>query len=199
MATFVAVLGLGVAGSTSARAEFIVDTSPGGDAISLANGVGTSDIATVDGEVINITTGTQQATFASGNATIKPVTDRALTSIMFTPEDPNAFDAFSFRGQLTVAGQVVVTLVDNGGQTFTFDISNANQDFDRIGIIAVPGTDETIKSVTITGNFKEQKQTDFSKASAPVVPEPTTMIAGALLLLPFGVSTLRILRKKSAA
>ena len=30
----------------------------------------------------------------------------------------------------------------------------------------------------------------------PVVPEPTTMIAGALLLLPFGVSTLRILRKK---
>ena len=31
------------------------------------------------------------------------------------------------------------------------------------------------------------------------VPEPTTMIAGALLLLPFGVSTLRILRKKRAA
>jgi len=33
----------------------------------------------------------------------------------------------------------------------------------------------------------------------PPVPEPTTMIAGALLLLPFGVSTLRILRKKRAA
>jgi hypothetical protein len=32
-----------------------------------------------------------------------------------------------------------------------------------------------------------------------VVPEPTTMIAGALLLLPFGVSTLRILRKKYTA
>lgn len=31
------------------------------------------------------------------------------------------------------------------------------------------------------------------------VPEPTTMIAGALLLLPFGVSTLRILRKNRAA
>ena len=28
------------------------------------------------------------------------------------------------------------------------------------------------------------------------VPEPTTMIAGALLLLPFGASVLRILRKK---
>jgi hypothetical protein len=32
-----------------------------------------------------------------------------------------------------------------------------------------------------------------------VVPEPTTMIAGALLLLPFGASTLRILRKQNRA
>jgi choice-of-anchor A domain-containing protein len=35
---------------------------------------------------------------------------------------------------------------------------------------------------------------------APVpVPEPTTFIAGALLLLPFGASTLRILRRKATA
>jgi hypothetical protein len=31
------------------------------------------------------------------------------------------------------------------------------------------------------------------------VPEPTTMVAGALLLLPFGASTLRILRKNRTA
>jgi hypothetical protein len=31
------------------------------------------------------------------------------------------------------------------------------------------------------------------------VPEPTTMIAGALLLLPFGASTLRVLRKHRTA
>jgi hypothetical protein len=31
------------------------------------------------------------------------------------------------------------------------------------------------------------------------VPEPTTMIAGALLLLPFGASTLRFMRKNRAA
>jgi hypothetical protein len=31
------------------------------------------------------------------------------------------------------------------------------------------------------------------------VPEPTTMIAGALLLLPFGASTLRMLRKNRTA
>jgi hypothetical protein len=33
---------------------------------------------------------------------------------------------------------------------------------------------------------------------ATVVPEPTTMIAGALLLLPFGASTLRVLRNRKA-
>jgi hypothetical protein len=31
------------------------------------------------------------------------------------------------------------------------------------------------------------------------VPEPTTMVAGAMLLLPFGMSTLRILRRKQTA
>jgi hypothetical protein len=33
----------------------------------------------------------------------------------------------------------------------------------------------------------------------PAFPEPTTLIAGAMLLLPFGVSTLRTLRRKIAA
>jgi hypothetical protein len=36
-------------------------------------------------------------------------------------------------------------------------------------------------------------------SSLAAVPEPTTMIAGALLLLPFGVSTLRMLRKSRRA
>jgi hypothetical protein len=31
---------------------------------------------------------------------------------------------------------------------------------------------------------------------SPTVPEPTTILAGALLLLPFGASTIRILRRK---
>jgi hypothetical protein len=37
-----------------------------------------------------------------------------------------------------------------------------------------------------------------SEISITPVPEPTTMIAGALLLLPFGASTLRILRRRTA-
>ena len=41
-------------------------------------------------------------------------------------------------------------------------------------------------------------QTAFDALSLTAVPEPTTMVAGALLLLPFGASTLRILRRRTA-
>jgi hypothetical protein len=40
---------------------------------------------------------------------------------------------------------------------------------------------------------------NVSEIELQVVPEPTTMIAGALLLLPFGASTLRLLRKNRKA
>ena len=42
-------------------------------------------------------------------------------------------------------------------------------------------------------NFKFGDNNDLA-----AVPEPTTMIAGALLLLPFGMSTLRALRRRTA-
>ena len=47
------------------------------------------------------------------------------------------------------------------------------------------------EAIAYAGNV----QTD---ALITAVPEPTTMIAGALLLLPFGASTLRVLRRHTA-
>jgi hypothetical protein len=40
------------------------------------------------------------------------------------------------------------------------------------------------------GTFEE-----WAAVTSAVVPEPTTIIAGALLLVPFGVSTLRQVRR----
>jgi hypothetical protein len=40
--------------------------------------------------------------------------------------------------------------------------------------------------------------TSYTLLNPTAVPEPSTMIAGALLLLPFGVSTLRVLRRNRA-
>ena len=39
---------------------------------------------------------------------------------------------------------------------------------------------------------------EFNTEFTPV-PEPTTIVAGAMLLLPFGMSTLRMLRKSRTA
>jgi hypothetical protein len=61
-----------------------------------------------------------------------------------------------------------------------------------------------------TGNVLESTIADFPNSPnsggsqeflllGTPIPEPTTMIAGALLLLPFGASTLRILRRGRAA
>jgi hypothetical protein len=51
--------------------------------------------------------------------------------------------------------------------------------------------------VPVTGSPAGQEFIFLSPNSA--VPEPTTLISGALLLLPFGASTLRILRRNRAA
>ncbi|MBE0542201.1 MAG: hypothetical protein IH623_12510 [Verrucomicrobia bacterium] len=51
--------------------------------------------------------------------------------------------------------------------------------------------------LTITGQYWIQGIEGID--SVTVVPEPTTVIAGALLLLPFGMSTLRMLRKNRQA
>ena len=40
---------------------------------------------------------------------------------------------------------------------------------------------------------------DINSITVSTVPEPTTMLAGALLLLPFGASAVRILRRRQAA
>jgi hypothetical protein len=50
----------------------------------------------------------------------------------------------------------------------------------------------------ITGGANSGQSQEFFMLGTPV-PEPTTMVAGALLLLPFGASTLRFLRKNRAA
>ena len=63
--------------------------------------------------------------------------------------------------------------------------------------------EETVGPYTIYNAFNDDSGASITYQITPqihnVVPEPTTMIVGVLLLLPFGVSTLRILRKSHAA
>jgi hypothetical protein len=56
-----------------------------------------------------------------------------------------------------------------------------------------------VRALNMWSSATTHNQSTAIQDQLVVVPEPTTIIAGALLLLPFGVSTLRILRKKRAA
>jgi hypothetical protein len=186
---FLSVAALTGALTLSASATFIVDTDPGGEKLFID--VANKDVSDFQGFVgannssaphVGIHT-TGNVNTGSGFANIKPIKNGSLTELIFTPEDPNLFADFSFRGQLNRAaeGTVTVTVQDNQGnaaQTFTFTGLGANSDFARQGIISLDG--ETIQSVTLSSDFKEVKQIEFSFAGNHVVPDsgPTAMLLG---------------------
>jgi hypothetical protein len=177
-----------VLGAMPASATFVLETSFKGEQKLFIDGEN-KNVDLFSGEV-----GAQKSGFfvvvntigkvdtGNGFSNIVPVKDGSLTSATFTPADPEHFGDFSLRGQLVKAGTFVFTVQDDQGnlpQTFTFD-SGKDDDFSRIGVVSFDG--ESIKSVNVTGDFKELKQIEFS-GIAGAVPEPATW---ALMLLGFG-------------
>ena len=174
----------------SASATFIIDPDPGGEKLFID--VANKNVSDFEGFVgannssaphVGIHT-TGNVNTGSGFATIKPSKGGSLTELVFTPENSNLFADFSFRGQLNEGanGTVTVTVQDNqGGATQTFILTDlgTNSDFARQGIISLDG--ETIQSITLTSDFKEVKQIEFS--FAPRVPDngATAMLLGGAL------------------
>ena len=197
-ATLVAAIGLCAGGSTSALATFIIDPDPGGE--KFYNGDANKNVSSFVGSVGSQSGGDAVKVDTIGNvdtgagySNIKPANkDTILSQLTFTPADGNLFNEFSFRGQLLDAagGELKITVVDNqtsSSQEFTITGLGGPNDFNRVGITSVDGS--TIKSVTLTSVFKEQKQNEFSYATP--VPEPSTYIAAALLLIPLLVQARR--------
>jgi len=100
--------------------------------------------------------------------------------------------------------------VNDGTDTFTFALLSSTIVQQASGFVSVSGagivtaTGPISYSATgINWNFSSQDPAVDGKftfsASASTVPEPSTVVAGALLLLPFGISTVRILRKNKNA
>jgi hypothetical protein len=178
-----------LAGLAPAHATFMIDNNDVGDKLKLKDNDDKKGVSDFFGTVLNTddvsisTVG--PVNIASGFATIKPIKDGDLTELTFTPANGDAFDSFSFRGQFLATGTVTLTVQDNQGdptQSFDFTVDKKNADLGPFGIIAVPGSGETIQWVSISDSngFKEAKQFEFDVA--PGIPEPSTW---AMLLVGF--------------
>ena len=95
-------------------------------------------------------------------------------------------------------GNSYFTIQNMTGTTLT-DYNNFITDLTSSGITGPQYTGNILEGQDAVqdGAGSGQSQ-EFFLLGTPV-PEPTTMIAGALLLLPFGMSTLRMLRKSRTA
>ncbi len=117
--------------------------------------------------------------FNSGLLTIPTVAVSGAVTFSVSPFQTLAGDMIAFYGQ-----GVPVDITDAGTLELIYPA------------VPPPGLN-TIFTLGATG-FPIYQQTRLYSFDAIVtpVPEPTTMVAGAMLLLPFGASTLRMLRRK---
>jgi hypothetical protein len=89
------------------------------------------------------------------------------------------------------AGPMASVLVLDGVQWYQVDITPNS--------LPSVGTDYWPNGDPPAGGWAQAPRAMTATFQVTAVPEPTTMIAGALLLLPFGASTLRMLRKSRKA
>jgi hypothetical protein len=141
-------------------------------------GIGNVNMMVVNGSVV------QGRTVWSGSVLSPLVIGNTYT---FSAWAANVFAQNAPSLQFSFGGNILGTLTPNAGTgnwtqfTATF-VAGANQNGGLIDLnVLAQGNDFAVDDISLVA-----------------VPEPTTMIAGVLLLLPFGMSTLRILRKRTA-
>jgi hypothetical protein len=120
-----------------------------------------------------------------------------LAAVTFDPDARGSLGGFRFAFDFDLPNASHGDLIANRftrGDQLTFDITRVDG-----GALSA----EDFRVMTADGYYTAAHLFDtgpeYNQSAKVTVPEPTTIIAGALLLLPFGVSTLRILRKKRAA
>ena len=113
----------------------------------------------------------------------------------------NIADYFSFSSDLIASGTTP-------SDRFEFNLTSITETFFGGGIADFSGTGTIVDTTgafantaaTFTLGFSGSAGESFSMSTvAAPVPEPATIVAGASMLLPFGIGALRILRKSRKA
>jgi len=180
-------------GSLYPEGAYTVDTDPNlvhnlWASFGASPGNGSANMLIVNGAAspIDVWTGSLNGTLTQG------------TTYRFSADVANLYSPFTGQAvnpaalQFTVGGNMLgaaytATGVGQWNQfTATFTATAAEAGLPLITIFdsqfAASGNDFALDNISLTA-----------------VPEPTTMVAGAMLLLPFGISTLRMLRKSRMA
>lgn len=197
-----ALLAVGLAGSAQAVSFFQIDPNPGGAKLNIT---GAKDTLSSFGSVINFNDvailANANVDYAHGYSNITPVRGSELTSLLFTPVDPHAFNGFSFRGQAHVDNTILNIMVkDHQGhaaETFSFTIPLAHQSFDRIGIFSsIAGESIEWVQVFTTQGFEihDLDHIDFNIGNgADAIPEPASW---AMMVAGFGIVGASMRRRK---
>lgn len=88
--------------------------------------------------------------------------------------------------------------VYSGSLTFDWDGTPVLTGKTDTAVVQTLGTQQYLASSARLDPYTTANTFDASVAILGPVPEPTTMAAGAMLLLPFAASTLRMIRRKNA-
>lgn len=126
-----------------------------------------------------------------------------LGSGIWTVLDPSAYQAYYRNGTLNLG----TTLTELGDNSILAGGSNNRGYYVITAPLAISGVTgfriDVLPDASLphNGPGREPSNGNFvlTEFQVSAVPEPTTIIAGALLLLPFGASTIRFLRKNRTA
>jgi hypothetical protein len=180
--------------SSSSVNQFII-TSQSGSPIPIGDSTG--DFGTITGafHIAGPPSGsaTSAAVTGNGTLTIKDATGTLTGTVNWqTIQENTSAGSLNLNASINLNSLVYtgtksdLTFLAGGGQgveTVTFSFTTTES------LLA-------LYNGSVASSFANPAFSGALTSSFSPVPEPTTVIAGALLLLPFGLSTLRIIRKK---
>lgn len=201
--------------------HYIYNTLVGSALLATATIITPAAQAALAGDVV--ITGGSSTTLSGGDYTITPSTlGIGVATSDFSPLLSGATVSVTplilapAGGDFTLANNVIFTFEKGGGTVLTYTVPSGAH-FTRTvvgdnttGITTVFQSDAVVPGVLSIGGqtadtflLATKFVTQFSESGTfyasihanTAVPEPPTLIAGALLLLPFGLSSFRILRK----